>query len=1007
MRKKFLSVLLTLAMVLTMVPATAFAATAAIKDGTIDGKVGTALENKSIVVTLTDDTTTAAATTVDHYTLNTPAGISIDTVAATDGGTEITINLTGTPTATSEDTITLTIAADALTGATELEVTENANAKWAIAKADGPAAPTGLAGVAPTTEDGSDGKITGTDATMEYKADSDFAAEETGTACAATETTGLAAGTYYVRVAATATTEAGASVEVEVPAFSAGAAAVAAPTFTPAAGEVESGTTVAIACATEGAKIYYTVKTADELTDDAFKADPATEGTEYAAAIEITEATTIRAIAVKEAESSEMATAAYTIKAAEAEVPTATIEDVTIDGTAGEALAADKTIVITVANGTIVAEAAAVADNYVLNAPEGVTIKTAAVEGQVITLTLEGTPAASCADAITVTIKAAVITEAKEDVVATANANAKWAIAAATIKAEIEAGETTTTLGEGIPETGEDKDLADEVKTAIEGAAAPIVAADDLGDNAGEATVSEINTAIEAVDGAAIKAENTDVTKINAAAELETRVLTYVDIEITDSKAADGTITLDITPMYQVIAVSADDVTTDGAVELLDAEGTNKATANAIAVGEAKEMTVTGSVDITVPLGASFAEGDYFVIHKDKYVYAGAVDGSNILTFTSTNGFSPFKVTSENPAAATVGGVGYTSLADAIAAVTDGGTVILEKNVDAEVTVAMPEGVKTFTIDANGKDGADKITVTAPVGFETVEDAGVYSLKLKAPVIKANGSAVSSNAYTDEVSVTIELAAAVEGAKIYYTIDGGAEIEYTGAITVTAEDLKATISAVAKMDPPVAGIANSDAATATIKVKESSNDDDDNNGGSSHRGGGSHSLDEIKGGRYDNLPKEDDEKPVVGTDVDPSNPFVDVATSDPYYEAIMEVYKKGWMVGISDNTFASSGTLTRGMAAQILWNKAGNPSPTNVSPFLDVTSDKWYATAVAWAYEQGLVLGYDGTTFGPDDFVTTEQFTIMLDKAAGRTPAPYVGGAANATRGWVANEIVK
>ena len=60
---------------------------------------------------------------------------------------------------------------------------------------------------------------------------------------------------------------------------------------------------------------------------------------------------------------------------------------------------------------------------------------------------------------------------------------------------------------------------------------------------------------------------------------------------------------------------------------------------------------------------------------------------------------------------------------------------------------------------------------------------------------------------------------------------------------------------------------------------------------------------------------------------------------------------------------------------------------------------------MAWAYEQGIVLGYDGTTFGPNDFVTTEQFTIMLDKANGNTPAAYVGGAPNATRGWVAGMI--
>ena len=111
------------------------------------------------------------------------------------------------------------------------------------------------------------------------------------------------------------------------------------------------------------------------------------------------------------------------------------------------------------------------------------------------------------------------------------------------------------------------------------------------------------------------------------------------------------------------------------------------------------------------------------------------------------------------------------------------------------------------------------------------------------------------------------------------------------------------------------------------------------------------------------------------------------------------------MVGVSDGVFAPNGTLTRGMAATILWNKAGNPEPVNAAPFLDVTADVWYAKAVAWAYEQGIVLGYDAETFGPNDFVTTEQFTIMLDKSEGKTPAPYAGGAPNATRGWVASKI--
>ncbi|MDY4081198.1 MAG: S-layer homology domain-containing protein [Candidatus Metalachnospira sp.] len=164
--------------------------------------------------------------------------------------------------------------------------------------------------------------------------------------------------------------------------------------------------------------------------------------------------------------------------------------------------------------------------------------------------------------------------------------------------------------------------------------------------------------------------------------------------------------------------------------------------------------------------------------------------------------------------------------------------------------------------------------------------------------------------------------------------------------------------------------------------------------------GSSYSLEEGKVSKKD---KDDKDEPVVTPEE--KGPFYDVSTSDPNYDAIIKVYEKGWMVGVSDGVFAANGTLTRGMAATILWNKAGKPEPVNVSPFLDVTGDAYYAKAVAWAYEQGIVLGYDGTTFGPNDFVTTEQFTIMLDKSNGNTPAVYVGGAPNATRGWVAGMI--
>lgn len=79
---------------------------------------------------------------------------------------------------------------------------------------------------------------------------------------------------------------------------------VSTPTFTPAAGAVEAGTTVSIATSTAGATIYYTT---DGIT-------PSAASTAYSAPIAIDKAMTIKAIAVKEGlENSEVATAAYTI----------------------------------------------------------------------------------------------------------------------------------------------------------------------------------------------------------------------------------------------------------------------------------------------------------------------------------------------------------------------------------------------------------------------------------------------------------------------------------------------------------------------------------------------------------------------------------------------------------------------------------------------------------------------------------------------------------------------
>ncbi len=108
---------------------------------------------------------------------------------------------------------------------------------------------------------------------------------------------------------------------------------VAAPTFDPAAGEVNPGTNVNISCATSGATIHYTVD----------GTEPTSSSAAYSSPIEITATTTIKAIAVKEGMAdSEVATATYTVVGAGSVTLTSSdIEtgDNTVQGTNNSVLA--------------------------------------------------------------------------------------------------------------------------------------------------------------------------------------------------------------------------------------------------------------------------------------------------------------------------------------------------------------------------------------------------------------------------------------------------------------------------------------------------------------------------------------------------------------------------------------------------------------------------------------------------------------------------------------------
>lgn len=111
-------------------------------------------------------------------------------------------------------------------------------------------------------------------------------------------------------------------------------------------------------------------------------------------------------------------------------------------------------------------------------------------------------------------------------------------------------------------------------------------------------------------------------------------------------------------------------------------------------------------------------------------------------------------------------------------------------------------------------------------------------------------------------------------------------------------------------------------------------------------------------------------------------PFTDVPEDAWYAEAVRYVYEHGLMAGTSGSAFSPEGATTRGQIVTILWRMAGSPVVNYAMDFEDVDPAAYYGEAVRWAVSEGVVGGYGNGLFGANDPITREQFAVMLYRYA-------------------------
>lgn len=396
---------------------------------------------------------------------------------------------------------------------------------------------------------------------------------------------------------------------------------------------------------------------------------------------------------------------------------------------------------------------------------------------------------------------------------------------------------------------------------------------------------------------------------------------TYLDVTVTAYDTTSNTVSMNIAPKYNLIAVAK--------------TGAGEKTVTLKSAQDAK----VGSTEVKVTLPDAFKGKKVYINHNNgANLYVATADATTgKITFT-TNGFSPFTFALTNPdVVAEVNGNAYKSLQDAANAAKDGDEITVVKNDKLDLTFNTTKSVKVkndtgvaIIVKFNGtnkdvaKDATETFSYTKPSsGSSGGSSSGKTTYKVTTSAVNNGGVNASPSSAEKGAVITITLSP-----------DKGYKLDKLTVIDGSGK----TVSTVKKSDT----VYTFTMPASAVKV----------------------------GVSY-----------VKATETPSETKFNDVSANDWFASAVDYVTGKGMMNGTADNTFSPKANTTRGMVVTVLYRLENQPS-TSAASFTDVASGAYYANAVAWANANGIVSGYGSGKFGPNDKVTREQLAAILYRYA-------------------------
>ena len=244
-------------------------------------------------------------------------------------------------------------------------------------------------------------------------------------------------------------------------------------------------------------------------------------------------------------------------------------------------------------------------------------------------------------------------------------------------------------------------------------------------------------------------------------------------------------------------------------------------------------------------------------------------------------------------------------------------------------------------------------------GDTAVVTVDVESIALQKQQEVAYGTAKSSIDLPKTVEVTLSngktATLSINWACDTYDGNKAGSYTFTGTLTLTGgiqntKDLKAYV---------------------VVKVQAQQGGGNIGGGGSGGGGGGSSGGGSSSGGSGN-----------TGNNGSSSTPFLDIRTHWAK-SAIESAVAKGLFTGTSATTFHPDQAMNRAMLVTVLYRMEKEPTAEGDGKrFADVSAGAYYAKAVAWASDKGIVAGYSETQFGPEDTITREQLAVILNRYA-------------------------